>query len=162
MNLDVGDLLGENRTMADLIKEEIRCSTLIRAGANRVYDVVATSEGLDSWFTSGAAVDVKDRKWIVFRWKNWGVEKFSGEDGGPILKAERPRRFFFQWHPDNPKYATTVEIRFEAVRDGTVVHLREYGYEDTPEGRRAMLWCATGWGEALILMKIYLEHEIRY
>ena len=80
----------------------------------------------------------------------------------PVLEARRPGRFVFQWHPDNPSYATTVEIDFEPAESGTIIRLREYGYQDTPSGLRAMLNCAAGWGEALTVWKYYVEHGIQY
>ena len=54
------------------------------------------------------------------------------------------------------------EHHFEEVEGGTVVKLKEYGYEDTEEGHRRCLECATGWGEALTLLKFYVEHGITY
>lgn len=78
------------------------------------------------------------------------------------MEALRPKRFVFQWHPDNPSYATTVEVDFEPAAEGTIVRLREHGYADTPEGHRACLDCAAGWGEALVLLKFYVEHGLRY
>jgi uncharacterized protein YndB with AHSA1/START domain len=131
--------------------------TLVRAEAERVYDAFATAEGLDGWFTSGAGVDARPGGEIRFRWKDWGPSRITAEDGGPVLEAERPRRFVFQWSPDDPSYATTVELTFEPVAEGTVVRVRESGYRDTPSGRRKMLECAAGWGEALTLCKFYVE-----
>ena len=52
--------------------------------------------------------------------------------------------------------------KFEAVENGAIIRLREYGYEDTPSGRRGILECAAGWGEALTLLKFYVEHGITY
>jgi hypothetical protein len=63
---------------------------------------------------------------------------------------------------DRTSYATTVEIDFESAESGTIIRLREYGYQDTPSGLRAMLNCAAGWGEALTVWKFYVEHGIRY
>lgn len=71
-------------------------------------------------------------------------------------------RFVFQWHPDLPDYATTVEIKFAPIDGGTIVSLREFGFADTASGIDAMVNCATGWGEALTLLKFYLEHSLRY
>ncbi|HLE50978.1 MAG TPA: SRPBCC domain-containing protein, partial [Anaerolineales bacterium] len=74
----------------------------------------------------------------------------------------RPERFVFQWYPDNPSYPTTVEVDFQPTAGGTIIRLREHGYHDTPTGRKALINCATGWGEALTLLKFYVEHGIRY
>ena len=42
------------------------------------------------------------------------------------------------------------------------MRLREHGYPDTPEGMAGLMSCATGWGEALTLLKFYVEHGLRY
>jgi len=145
-----------------LIDDEIRQSTLVRAGIEEVYDAIATAGGLDGWFTTGAEVDARPAGSIVFRWREFGPDKVTAEDGGPVLEANRPTRFVFQWHPDSQAYATTVEIDFEPTPDGTIIRLRESGFHDTPDGLRAMLDCSAGWGEALTLWKYYVEHGIRY
>jgi uncharacterized protein YndB with AHSA1/START domain len=147
---------------ADLIDDEIRHSTFMRAPAEVAYDAIATAQGLDAWFTTGAQVDARPQGSIRFRWVEFGPDRVSAEDGGPVLEATRPVRFVFQWHPDHGDYATTVEIDFEAADRGTVVRLRESGFRDTPEGLRAMLDCSTGWGEAMTLWKYYVEHGISY
>jgi uncharacterized protein YndB with AHSA1/START domain len=141
---------------------EINHSTIIRADPMRVYNALTTSEGLDAWFTSGARVSALSGGEILFRWVNWGPDHITTEDGGPVLDATPPLRFVFQWHPDLPDYATTVEINFRPTEDGTIVSLREHGYADTESGLSAMLSCATGWGEALTLLKFYLEYGLHY
>jgi len=88
-----------------------------------------------------------------------GVDRVTAEDGGPVLAAEPGRRFTFRWQPDGPDYSTTVEIGLEAVPEGTLVRVCESGYRDTPSGRRALLSCATGWGEALALLARHLERD---
>jgi uncharacterized protein YndB with AHSA1/START domain len=143
---------------------EIKQVTLIRASPEKVYDAIATGEGLDAWFTSGSFVDARPGGRIKFVWKDWGPDKYTTESDGPVLEAERGKRFVFQWNPDhgNPKLATTIEINFEPVDEGTVVRLREFGHEDTPTSRAALAECAAGWGEAITLMKFYVEHGITY
>jgi uncharacterized protein YndB with AHSA1/START domain len=140
----------------------IQHAVFVRASAQRVYDAFTTAEGLDAWFTEGTTVDARTGGEIRFRWRDWGPDHVSGEDGGPVLEARRPERFVFQWHPDGKAYATTVEIDFEPSDEGTVVRLTERGYRDTPSGRKAILNCATGWGEALTLLKFYVEHGLAY
>lgn len=146
----------------DSVPLEINHSTLIHAEPDRVYQAITTSHGLDSWFTQGASVDARPGGEIHFRWVDWGPNHISTQDGGPVLEAVTPGRFVFQWHPDGPEYATTVEINIHPSVDGTIISLREYGYADTPGAHKAMLDCAVGWGEALTLMKFYLEYGVHY
>ncbi len=146
----------------ELIDVEIKQSTFIRASPERVYDAFTKAEHLDGWFTTGASVDPKPGGYILFKWKDWGPDHVTAEEKCPVLEARRPERLVFLWHTDNPSYATTIEIDFQPVADGTIVRLREHGYQNTPSGRRAMLDCATGWGEALTLLKFYVEHGLRY
>jgi uncharacterized protein YndB with AHSA1/START domain len=46
-------------------------ATHIRASAETVFDLIATAEGLDRWFTSGATLEPRPGGRIVFRWKDW-------------------------------------------------------------------------------------------
>lgn len=147
------------REESDLI---IRHKTLIHSSAEAVYDAFTTADAMDRWFTHGAHIDLRPGGSIRFSWVDWGPDHIHAVDGGPVLEAERPVRFVFQWHPDNPSYATTVEISFEPVNGDTIVSLLEYGYHDTSSGRGACLSCATGWGEALTLLKFYVEHGLCY
>jgi uncharacterized protein YndB with AHSA1/START domain len=148
--------------MTKLINENIQMTTLIRTTPERVYEALTTGPGLDGWFTTGASVDPRPGGRIHFRWQDWGPDRITDEDSGPVLEAIRPERFVFQWESRNAAEATTIEIDFEPVAGGTIVRLKHHGYPDTPDGLRNMLGCASGWGEALTLLKFYLEHGVRY
>lgn len=137
-------------------------TVLVRAEPRRVYNALTTSKGLDGWFTSGASVDPRPGGEMVWRWRDWGPDKITTETQGPVLEVERPKRFAFQWGTADPRSRTTVEVDFVAVPEGTVVRLKEYGYQFTEEGLQACLNCAVGWGEALTLLKVYVEHGICY
>lgn len=144
---------------------EIRHSVLIRAAPEQVYDAFTTADGLNGWFTVEAESDPRPGGEMTWRWRDWGPERFSGASTVPVLAAERPTRFVFGWDgedtiPGEPRHLTTVEVDFETRPEGVVVHLRDYGYRDTPGGRRANIDCAIGWGEALTLLKMYAEHGI--
>ena len=138
---------------------DIRVSTLVRAPRERVYDALTRAEELDAWFTTGAEVDARPGGEMVWRWVGWGPDRITAEDRGPVLEARRPERYVFRWQ--EALGGTTVEVDFEEHPEGTVVRLREHGYTDTDEGRRQLVDCATGWGEALTLLKFHVEHEIR-
>jgi uncharacterized protein YndB with AHSA1/START domain len=137
-------------------------STLVRATPERVFDAIATAEGLDAWFTKGASVEARPGGSIRFRWENWGPDGYTGENGGPVLESRRPERFVFRWKVDSGSYETTVEISFQPRQAGTIVRLVEHGYEDSPAGTQDMLNRASGWAQVLTLMKFYLEHGVRY
>jgi uncharacterized protein YndB with AHSA1/START domain len=144
------------------IDAAIEHSVLIRVAPEVIYDALASAEAWDAWFTQGATVDPRPGGAITFRWVKWGPDEVTTEDRGQILEAKRPSRLVFQWHPDNPSYATTVEFRIDWAAEGAIVRLREWGYEETEAGLHAMLECASGWGEALTLLKVYLEHGVTY
>lgn len=139
---------------------DIRFATIVRAPRERVYDALTRAEELDSWFTTGAEVDQRPGGEMVWRWLDWGPDRVTAEDRGPVLEARPPERFVFRWQA--PLGGTTVEIDFEEHPDGTLVRLREHGYPDTDEGRQRLLDCASGWGEALTLLKLHVEHGLRY
>lgn len=142
--------------------EKVRFRTLVRVPPERVYDALATSAGLDEWFTTGASVDARPGGRIHFRWKDWGLERYSGENSGPVLEARRPQRFVFLWTADSGGYDTMVEITFEPVAEGTIVSLIEHGYEDSPTGMTDLLSRVSGWAQVMTLMKFYLEYGVTY
>lgn len=86
------------------------------------------------------------------------------EGGGPVLAADRPGRFVYQWNPvtDQPDYRTTVELTIEAQEEGVKLSVTDGPYPDSLPGRKALLLCASGWGEALTLVKFHLEHGAVY
>jgi len=140
---------------------ELRCATLIRAPAEAVYELIATAEGLDRWFTSGASLDPRPGGIIVYRWKDWGPDRVTAESSGTVHEAIPPTRFVFDWDVGWGRRAT-AEFTLEPVESGCVLRLREHGYGDTPEGHLALASEASGWGEAMTLIKFMAEHGLRY
>jgi uncharacterized protein YndB with AHSA1/START domain len=135
-------------------------ATIVRAPRERVYDALTRAEELDAWFTSGAEVEVRAGGEMVWRWVDWGANRVTTEDRGPVLEATRPARFVFGWQ--ERLGGTIVEVDFDEHPEGTLVRLREHGYPETPEGREELVSCAAGWGEALTLLKFHVEHGVRY
>ena len=138
----------------------IQHQTFIRAEPARLFALLTSAEGWDAWFTQGTTLDLEARE-IRLRWREWGPQRVTLEDGGPILEYKPPTRFAFQWSPLR-EHPTRVMIVITPMDDGSVVTLRESGYPDTELARQVMVGCATGWGEALTLLKFYVEHGIRY
>ena len=140
---------------------EVRFDTVVRAAPDTVFDAIATAEGLDGWFTSGTELDPRPGGTLVLRWRDWGVEKFTGEMEGDVVEVRKPARFAFRWPVDSGGYMTTVTIDIEAHDEGSLVRLVEGTYEDDDVGTQDMLNRATGWAQALTLMKFWVEHGLR-
>jgi uncharacterized protein YndB with AHSA1/START domain len=138
----------------------IRCATYIGAPPEAVYATLTTAAGWDAWFTQGTEVDARPGGSIWFRWVDFGVDLVTGEDGGPVLEAFPPRRFVFQWTPGDT--TTTVAFDLEPRGSGTVVRVSETGHTTSQRDLEALAECAAGWGEALTLLKMYLEHGLTY
>ena len=56
----------------------------------------------------------------------------------------------------------TVAFTLEPLGSGTLVKLTESGYSASERDAKAHVGCAVGWGEALTLLKFYLEHGLIY
>ena len=137
-------------------------ATLVRATPERVYESLTTGRGLDAWFTTGAEVQAEEGGEVIFRWEDWGLERYTGEFRGSVLEAVQPTRFVFRWPADSGGYQTTVEITIEAHESGSVVRLIEHGFKDGSVGTQDLLNRSSGWAQALTLLKFYLEHGVRY
>ena len=57
---------------------------------------------------------------------------------------------------------TAVRFELNEENRGTIVMVTEDGYRDDQYGRAMIVECASGWGEALTLLKFYMEHNISY
>lgn len=142
--------------------EKVSFDILVRATPERVYDAIATTDGVNAWFTTDSLIEARPNGKLYFYWKDWGVQHYTGVSHGTVIAAERPLRFAFKWPVDIGSYQTTVEINFEPVGEGTIVRLIEHGYEENADKLQNMLNRASGWGEALTLMKFYVEHGVTY
>jgi uncharacterized protein YndB with AHSA1/START domain len=130
----------------------------IRASQSKVYETLTSAAGWDAWFTTGTFLEIKPDGTgeVRLRW-----ERPDGsiiKDGGKIVKAYPSSVFSFEWEPGESK--TLVKIVMEPYRSGTLVRLKEEGYRLSQKDKSALVSCAAGWGEALMLLKMYLEYGI--
>ncbi|MFC1572542.1 SRPBCC domain-containing protein [Candidatus Eisenbacteria bacterium] len=138
----------------------IKCRTYINAPRIRVYEMLTTGDGWDKWFTQGTEVIPKPGGRIMFRWVNWAVDHYTCESGGPVLEAIPPSRFVFQWGSGDS--TTTITFALETRGPGTVLNITESGYSASQRDLEAFSECSAGWGEAMTLLKVYLEHGVTY
>lgn len=147
-------------TNDDIKVPDIEHATYIEASPQKVYETLTTGQGWDAWFTHGAVVESQPGGEIKLRWENFGAERVTMEDGGPVLEVEPNRKLIFQWSPG--VHRTTVRITLESLGNGTLVKLVESGYSLEDDDLECLVRCASGWGEALTLLKFYLEQGIVY
>jgi uncharacterized protein YndB with AHSA1/START domain len=138
----------------------IRHCTYIDTSPQRVYETLTTGAGWDAWFTHGTDVEAHPGGKILLRWTNFGAQGYTGQDGGTILEAVAPERFVFQWTPGDS--TTTVEFDLVPRSTGTVLTVTESGHTTSRRDLEALVDCAAGWGEALTLLKVYLEKGLIY
>jgi uncharacterized protein YndB with AHSA1/START domain len=145
---------------AEIQLPAIQVNTYIAASPQRVYDALTSGPVWDAWFTQGTRLDARPGGSIVFRWVDARADRYTTTAGGPVLEAEPPRRFVFQWTPGDSR--TTIEFDLEPLGPGTRLSVRESGHRLTQKDVDALVDCAAGWGEALALLKFYLEHGVTY
>ncbi|MFC5734282.1 MULTISPECIES: SRPBCC family protein [Bacillaceae] len=141
---------------------DINHKTYIKVPVEEVYKTVSTSQGWNAWFTDDTSLEINSDGTGEIRliWTNYGSENVNIEDGGKILEAIPNKKFVFQWSPGEQN--STVNFIFEPHEEGTLVILNETGYTNSEKDLKACIGCAVGWGEALTLLKIYLEYGIVY
>ncbi|MBS4192674.1 SRPBCC domain-containing protein [Bacillus sp. FJAT-49705] len=139
---------------------QIHHQTYIKVNPEKVYQTLTTAEGWNAWFTDHTVLYLNENGEgkITFRWSNYGAKKENIEDGGDILTAIQNKLFVFQWSPGDGK--TTVKFELKPVKEGTLLLLEETGYTASNKDLSVCIGCAAGWGEALTLLKMYLEYGI--
>jgi len=146
--------------MTNQLDQKIKQRTFIAAPPSKVYATITSAREWDNFFTTGMELDPQVGGVCSFSWKNWGPDKYSLKVPGRVVAAEPAEVFAFEW--GSPEKATTVRFELTPHEQGTVVTLTEDGYRDTPEDRAMIMECASGWGEAITLLKFYIEHGIVY
>lgn len=138
----------------------IRYSSYINAPPQRVYEALTKGEEWSRWFTTRATIDARPGGSYEFYWDSFGADLVTDTLTGPVLQAEPNRVFAFKWK--SGLGMTTVTFNLEPRGDGTIVQVVEEGYSFDEKDVLACLNCAAGWGEALTLLKYYVEHGVSY
>ena len=112
----------------------------IEAPIQKVWNAIATPEGLCGWFVASIEGDLSVGSMSTLHFKH-GVS-------GPLKVIERnePTKLAWKWHPGEQngctwdKYPeselTTVEFTLKETDAGVQIVLKESGFDNIPEGRR--------------------------
>ena len=146
--------------MSEFFDGKIKQRTYIEAPVDKVYDTVTSAQEWDKFFTTGMQLEPKLGGKCIFSWRDWGPDFYTLSAPGQVVNLIRPKLFIFKWGKEGKE--STVRFELEPLGSGTVVTIIEDGYDNTPEGRKMILECACGWGEAATLLKFYMELGIVY
>lgn len=145
---------------------DIATKTYIAVPPEKVWTCLTTAEGWRSWFVAECELDLRVGGRIRLVWKNWGVDHIDHPDGGAIKEVVPQKRFSFEWHEDEALAGgkpTTVTFELVPHSGGTIVKLTDTGYPASELSKFCgYADCCLGWGEAMTLLKFYLEHGVRY
>ncbi|WP_435623179.1 SRPBCC family protein [Flagellimonas sp.] len=125
-----------------------------------IFSKLTNSEIWNIWFTTECSIGKKIGDEVEFIWKDFGVDHLDVKDGGKIIVWDPPHSFGFTWRPGESM--TSVIFTLNAHSHGTVLELEESGYSNSKKDFKALIECAVGWGEALTLLKFYLEYGVVY
>jgi len=144
----------------DLEKAYILHSVFISAEPKRVFTAITQAGEWNRWFTEESTIDLRVGGYLALKWRNWGPDRIDADDGGKIIAIEQDRRFAFEWSPSGRP--TTVEFLLKPQRTGTRLTVTDSGWQLNAETMEMYMGCATGWGEALTLIKYYVELGVTY
>ena len=145
--------------MPEQLNEKIKQAMFINKSPEEVYNAITSADVWNSFFTYNSTLDPKPGGDFIWRWNDWGPDHYALEVPGKVIEATSPKRFVFEWGKKNP---TRITMDLSEKSGGTVLRLTEEGYTNDSKGRAMALECAAGWGEAITLLKFYLEHGIIY
>jgi uncharacterized protein YndB with AHSA1/START domain len=138
----------------------IRYRTFVRAAPARVWSALATGDGWSRWFTRRAEIEPRSGGRYRLEWESFGAERTTLTLEGPVVEWTEDEAFAFRWGSGESETLVRLEIRPRGA--GTIVTVTETGYSRSDRDLLASLQCASGWGEALTLLKFWLEHGVTY
>lgn len=139
---------------------EIHHKVFIQVPIEKVFHALTTASEWNAWFTTECEIGHEIGASVRFTWRDYGIDHNNITDGGKIIGFNFPNHFGFTWRPGESE--TSVEFQLESLGGGTIVTLHEYNYSDCPKDLEAFKSSSVGWGEALTLLKFYLEHGVVY
>lgn len=144
-------------------------SLLIKAPPNAVLDAFFDAEALAVWWGVSRSVCVPRPfgsyavEWEPTPWRDEVLGRLGGVFHGTVVEFTPGREFFVAdlfWHPPDgdPIGPMALEAICSAEGNGTLLHLRQSGHDDTNERwTRYYDVLSDGWLVALRALKTYLE-----
>jgi len=135
--------------MQDLVKE-----ISVNASPALVYGAWTTSDGLRSFMTPNARVDLREGGDFEILFDMSQPEGSRGSEGCVVVAFEPNRSLTFTWNfpPSLPSIRgqhTIVRLTFDAMDSATQVTLRQSGWRDDGEWPEGWAYFDRAWGVVL-------------
>ena len=141
----------------------ISYKTYVHRPIEDVFAALSTAAGWNNWFTARCRLQLWPGGAFEPEWAGFGPDLIDCKEIGRVLEVAPPRRLVLQWTPAGPRVPTTIEFNLLEKFGGTVVAVTDSGYPvQSLQSQLVFTECACGWGEALTLLKFFLEHGVRY
>lgn len=145
------------------MRAPIEHAVLVRASPDKVFRALSTADGLDSWWTRGTQMERRVGGRIHFHWREWGPDRVTVDGSARILQLRENEILAWRWDDAEGYPSRTSELEVERHAEGTVVRVTDTPTDPAaPHGEVIPLGVAAGWGEALALLKMWVEHGVRY
>ncbi|HKU43423.1 MAG TPA: SRPBCC domain-containing protein [Polyangiales bacterium] len=125
----------------------------IKASLNRVYDALATRDGLADWWTNDTEGESKLGGIIKFRFHAGG--KYIGGFDMKVLELQPGKRVSWQVVEGPAEWiGTTISFELEQEDDYAIVLFKHQGWKEPSE---FMHHCSTKWASFLLSLKALVE-----
>jgi uncharacterized protein YndB with AHSA1/START domain len=132
---------------------QARSRIKIAKSPHDVFDAIVDPNHMSQYFVSAGSARMEEGKTVTWHWDDVGAE--MAVDVG---KIEEDRLISFSWRASGSK--TDVEIALEPKGEGTLVMVREDGWNKDDKGINALAENTQGWVGFLLGLKAYLEYGI--
>ncbi len=129
----------------------------------RVWEAIATADGLTHWFSNRVTLDLREGGEIKFTWNEHGTSN------GRIERIEPPHTFAYRWQahtvpdtePLTPANSTVVTFSLTEVENGTQLSVVETGFTglETAVREQNFQENVSGWRVELQELVDYLTGE---
>jgi len=139
--------------------DEMEFYERFKAPLDDVWNVFFNKNGWDPWFTDGMKIDEETGE-IYFRWFRLTDGRVV-TDNGRIVSVIHKRLFSFWWYEYEDGYRSFVELSFQPIEENeTIVTVKDRTLVKDENELHIRYGCAYGWGQMLLLAKVYLEKRL--
>ena len=133
---------------------EIQIERVLPKPIHEVFEAIVDPQKMKRYFITESSGPMQEGKTVTWTWADYNaIQDIS------IEKIRPPTLIAFSWTPHSTP--THVDITLTPIQPTqTRVHIRETGWEPTPEGIASFAENVQGWTDFLLSLKAYLQYGI--